>query len=139
MMAKLKNRKGVTLVELLVALAILSLVAAGTITVLSSGLKTYTLNFNSTVGQQNLRAAMIKISKQARDPANTVAISSPKALTLNGKKFTVSSGVLMCNGVAYANNIASISADYTDATKKVIQVDLTSADGGTLSTKISLD
>jgi prepilin-type N-terminal cleavage/methylation domain-containing protein len=133
-----KNKKGITLVELIIAAAIAGIVIAASTAVLLTGVKTYNMNYNSTVGQQNLRSAMMGITKQVRSPANTVAVTAAKELTINGQAFTVSSGTLKCGSQVYANNIASIYAGYTDATHTVIQVDLASPDGNTLSTQIGL-
>jgi prepilin-type N-terminal cleavage/methylation domain-containing protein len=133
-----KNKKGITLIELIIAAAIAGIVIAASTAVLLTGVKTYNMNYNSTVGQQNLRSAMMSITKQVRNPANTVAVTDAKALTVNGQAFTVSSGTLKCGTQVYAYNIASIYADYTDATHTVIHVDLASPDGNTLSTQIAL-
>jgi prepilin-type N-terminal cleavage/methylation domain-containing protein len=133
-----KGNRGITLVELLIAAAILAVVVSAAFTILLTSMKTYNMNFDSTVSQQNLRTAMMKITKEARNPANTVAITGTKVLTVNGKDYTASSGDLLYNGQAVAHNIASIRADYTDAGHSVIQVDLTATDGNTLSTQISL-
>jgi prepilin-type N-terminal cleavage/methylation domain-containing protein len=139
MIKRLKNNKGVTLIELLVAMAVLSLLAMGIITVLSSGLKTYSVNMESTQGQQSMRQAMIQVTKLVRDPAKTASVSSGK-LYVNGTVLSVASGKLKWGSVVFAGeNIASIAAAYADVDKKVIQVDLKSTDGGTLSTKISLN
>jgi prepilin-type N-terminal cleavage/methylation domain-containing protein len=133
-----KGNRGITLVELLIAAAILAVVVSAAFTILLTSMKTYNMNFDSTVSQQNLRTAMMKITKEARNPANTVTITGTKVLTVNGKDYTASSGDLLYNGQAVAHNIASIRADYTDAGHSVIQVDLTATDGNTLSTQISL-
>lgn len=134
------NKKGITLVELLLAMAILGVVVAVTFTVLTAGIKTYNLNYKSTVGQQELRSAMIKITKQVRNAASgSVAITGTKVLTVSSKDFTVSSGSLLYDGKTLAQNMASISADYTDTGHKTIQVDLTTSDGNTLSTQIRVN
>jgi prepilin-type N-terminal cleavage/methylation domain-containing protein len=130
--------RGVTLVELIVAMAIVAVVVAASSSALMAGIKTYRMNVDSTVGQQSLRAAMMKISKQARDPGNAVAVTGSNALSVNGKSFTVASGNLLYDGKLYASHIASIRASYADASHRVIQIDLVSTDGNTLSTQISL-
>lgn len=133
-----KNIKGITLVELLVGAAILSIIAAAAFTVLLTSMKAYNMNFDSAVSQQNLRAAMMRITKEARNPNNTVTITGTKVLTVNGKDFSASSGDLLWGGDTVAHSIASIHADYTDAARAAIQVDLTATDGNTLSTRVSL-
>lgn len=139
MMKFTKNRKGMTLIELVIAAAIVGAIMMASITVLMTSIKTYNTNFNNTVGQQNLRSAMMTITKQVRNPNSTSAVTGSNVLTVNGKNFTVSSGSLQYNGQIYASNIASIKAGYTDASQTVIQVDLTASDGSTLSTQISLN
>jgi len=133
-----KNKRGITLIELIIAAAITGIVIAATTAILLAGVKTYNTNYNSTVSQQNLRSAMMKITKQVRSPANSVTITGTKVLTVNGQNFTISSGNLSYNGQVYASTISSIYADYTDSSHTVIQVDLSTPDGNTLSTQIGL-
>jgi type II secretory pathway pseudopilin PulG len=135
----LDGRKGITLIEVIIAAGISAIVLTAAIMVLTTGIKTYNLEFNSTVDQQGLRSAMITISKQVRSPSNTVAITGTKVLTVNSKNFSVSSGSLVYDSKIIAKNISAVSADYTDTTHKVIQVDLTSAGGNTLSAQIQLN
>ena len=135
-----KNNKGVTLVELMLAAIIAGVVITAAFTIMSTSLKTYNMNYNSTVDQQNLRSAMITVTKKVRNAApGAVTITGTKVLTVGGNNFSTSSGQLMYNGQALANNISTANADYTDATHKVVQVDLTSIGGNTLSTQIRVN
>jgi hypothetical protein len=102
------------------------------------GLNTYNRNFSTTIGQQNLRQAMMKITKNVRNNASTVSITGTNVLTVGGKNYTVSSGSLTYNGQSLAQSMTSIAANYTDSSHTIVQVDLTSSDGNTLSTQISL-
>lgn len=133
-----KKNRGVTLVELIIAMAIVAVIIAASTATLLTGIKTYNRNFNDTVGQQNLRVAMMDISKQVRNNSGAAAVTGTGTLTVNGKNYAVSAGNLTYNGQTLAQNIASVRASYTDAGHSVIQIDLTSADGNTLSTQISL-
>lgn len=133
------GKRGITLIEVVIAAGLCAIVIAAAATVLTTGIKTYNLEFNSTVDQQSLRSAMITISKQMRNPSNTVAISGTNVLTVNSKNYTVSSDSLIYDGKTVAKNITAISADYTDSTHKVIQVDLTSTGGNTLSTQTQVN
>jgi prepilin-type N-terminal cleavage/methylation domain-containing protein len=140
MKAIIRNKKGMTLIELLLALAIVSVVMAAAFTILATGMKTYNIDKNSSIGQGSLRGAMITITKTVRKaPAGAASITGIKVLTVSSKSFTIDSGNLKYGGVVIANNIASIYADYTDATHTVIQVDLTSTDGNTLSTQVRVN
>lgn len=140
MMNKSKSKKGVTLIELIVAMAIVAIIIASSSAAIVMGVKTFNRNFNTTIGQENLRQAMMKITKNVRNNASTVSITGTNVLTVGGKNYTVTSGSLTYNGQSLAQNITSIVANYTDTAKKtVVQIDLTSADGNTLSTQISLN
>jgi prepilin-type N-terminal cleavage/methylation domain-containing protein len=138
MMKKEKSRKGVTLIELIVAMAIVAIIIASSSAAIVMGLKTYNRNFSTTIGQQNLRQAMMKITKNVRNNASTVSITGTNVLTVGGKNYTVSSGSLTYNGQSLAQSMTSIAANYTDSSHTIVQVDLTSSDGNTLSTQISL-
>ena len=141
MKTRLQDKRGLTLMELLLAVTI-TVVILGTIyTVLITGIKTYNSDYSRTLGQQNLRIAMIKVTKQVRNAASgTVSITGAKVLTVSSKNFSVTSGNLLYGSAVFSSNISAISADYVAGTSsKVIQVDLTSADGNTLSTQIRVN
>lgn len=135
MMKRYKNNKGVTLVELLVAVAVLSLLAIGTITVMSTGFDIYSDNMKSAQVQPSMRLAMIQITKLVRNPANDSTVEG-EVLKVNGEAVKVDGPQLKWGSVVLAEDILfTIKAAYAD--NGVIQVDLVSTDGGTMSTKIS--
>lgn len=129
MMKCLKNNKGVTLIELLIAVAVLSLLAAGTITVISTGLNAYSDNMKSAQEQPSIRFAMIQVTKLVRDPANEVKVDDQKHLLIKYAGQTIYKILVLEGGV-------SIKAAYTDASQQVIQVDISAGDA-TMSTKLS--
>lgn len=134
------NKKGVTLIELIVVCAIAVIIISAASAVMVTGIKSYNANVTSTVSQQNLRTAMTKVTKLVRNaPAGAVSITGSKVLTVSAKNFTVSGGMLMHGGAVIAENISAIQADYKDASHKTIQVDLTAKDGTKLSTQIRVN
>lgn len=131
------NNRGVTLVELIVAMAVAGVVIAAAYMILTSGIRTYNASLKSAAGQQNLRAAMMKISRDVRN-AKSMPTVSGGVLTVDGNSYEASSGELKHGGTVYAVNISSVTASYTDASKTVVQIELRSADGITLSTQIRI-
>lgn len=73
-MKALKNRRGVTLIELLVALGLVSIVLAAVYNIMLTGMKTYNLSFAQAQNQGVLRAAMLSLSTSMRS-ADTVSVS----------------------------------------------------------------
>jgi type IV pilus assembly protein PilW len=80
------NRKGVTLIELLIALVICGMVAAGIYQVFIAQSKTYTVQDQVTEVQQSVRSAMEILLRDLRmagydndNPLSTITINSPIA------------------------------------------------------------
>lgn len=138
---RLKNRKGITLVELVVAMAILSVIIAASVTVMVTGIKTYNKNLTDTMSQQNLRSAMVKVTRQVRNaPSGAVSVNGSKVLSVSSVSFTVASGKLLYGTTELASGMSSIKAAYVAGTSnKVVQVDLTAQDGTELSTQIRVN
>lgn len=132
------DKKGITLIELVIAAGICVIVMAAVYTLFTTSLKTYNAEYNGTVDQQNLRTAMMIITKDVRNPNNTVTVASNVLTVKRGANaaysYTVSSGKLMYGTAVVAYNIASVKAGVVSGS--IIQVDLTSAGGNTLSTQI---
>lgn len=140
-MANRDNRKkGMTLIELIIAMGLVAVIVAASFTVISTYSKTFTTGVTSSINMENLRSAMIQITKKVRNAgAGTVTITGTKVLTISSTNFSVSSGSLNYGSTVLAKNISSINADYTDSTHTGIQVDLTSSDGNTLSAQIRVN
>lgn len=69
-----KDIKGFTLIELMVALAILSIVIAGIYTIYNSQLKSYIVQEQVVDSQQNLRIAMNIISRDIRNAGGNISL-----------------------------------------------------------------
>lgn len=136
MKLRTSDKRGVTLVELMIAAAIAGVIIVTAAMVLSMGWKTFNMNYKSTLGQQSMREAMAKITKLVRNPDNDVAIDS-NGFMVNEKYFTVSDNNLYYGGNLYQDHIKAITVSYVGGGNIVVQVDLTADDDNTLSTQIS--
>lgn len=134
-MKTLGNRRGLTLIELVVTLAIAGVVMAAAATILVSGVRTYNLNLKSTQSQQSLRTAMMRITKEVRGAGKVEAAGG--TLTLDGNAFTVSGDMLRYKGNGYADNIKAIRAELKDG-NTVVEIVLTASDNNTLTTQINI-
>jgi prepilin-type N-terminal cleavage/methylation domain-containing protein len=132
------SRKGLTLIELLVALGILAVVIAATYTVLTTGFNTYNMNLESSVSQSSARTAMITLTRQAHaTPRAQVSVNGAQnELTLDGAVYKASGGSLYRGSAAIVQNISSLSVSIDAA--HMLSITVTASDGSTLRTQIYL-
>lgn len=104
----LNNRKGFTLVELLVTLAISGVVMAGVYSVFYTQQKSYTTQEQVSEMQQNLRAAMLMISRDARMAG--FGLASGRLSYYNGASMDSTYAIEI-----YNNNPDQIDIVYADA------------------------
>ena len=129
------NRKGITLVELLLALGILVIITAAAYGVLTTGVKTYNANIKLSTSQSALRIAMMHISRQERKATTVTVGASTLTLAIGGvnHSYSVSGNQLLYDSTAIATDIKAISSSISG---KVVTVTLTATDGTTLSTQM---
>jgi type II secretion system protein J len=115
---ELQDKLGFTLVELLVALAIMSVVLAAIITMFSFYKKSYTTQNVSADVQQNIRAAMELMAQDIRqaglDPTNSnnFGIQEATALILHFTSDSIDAGIDDFNGVVDNTNSESVTYEF---------------------------
>ena len=131
---KRKNTRGLTLIELIIAMGIAALVILAGFSVMRMGFLSYQSNVTISTGQSSLREATLRITKQVHNaPAGTVSVTGSTTLVANGKTYTVTGGKLTENGTAVANNISAMSVSISS---NVLTLVLTGPDGQSLDTKL---
>jgi len=80
---KLKiNRKGFSLIEMMVALGILSLIIIGLVTFFSGGTRAWVTGQYQLEAQRNARLAMDRMVKEIRGGKNIISVSSDTSITV---------------------------------------------------------
>ena len=133
----MKNRRGFTLVEMLVTLAILVVVTALMFTFFGQGLSLYTMESESAQEQTSLREVLSDITNRARltDPAEITY--SGEVLNVGGTTYSfdsVSQAILRDSGIM-ATGISSFTVLLES---ELLQISITSTAGTVVSTSLSL-
>ncbi len=137
-MKTIRSQKGVTLIELILAVGLVAIIAGVAYTVLLTGVRTFNRNIESTNAQSGLRTAMMKITKLEHSAANVSATASSVTFTLSSGThvITASGNQLKDNGNIIAQNVTALS---TTTSGKMLTVTLTSDNGATLTTQFYID
>ncbi len=134
--AFIKKRKGFTLIELIVSLAIMSIVMITAFNMYNTGIREYQDNLDQMELKQNVRQAMIWLSTSIRQ-AKKVEVVSENYITLtffNGEKvnFYLEKGVLYReknkgkNPVAYIDTLTF----YKPIEQKYIKINISAKTSG---------
>ncbi len=110
----LKNKKGVTLIEVVVALGIFSVVSTIAINVFATTLQTQRKVFNAQLVQENGRYLMESVSKEIRTSKVNSSTGQSSSLNITNSKgqdvnYVISGGQLLRNGEVLNSSRAGIS------------------------------
>ena len=131
----MKNRKGFTLVELIIVISLVAVAALLMYTFFGQGLKLYTYESNSADQQMNIRIVLSDITNNARltDP-DTITYSSG-TLNIGSYAYTLNSGNIKRNGTVLANGISAFNVNVNSG---ILGITIVNTAGTSLSTSISL-
>ncbi len=127
------NRKGVTLVELIIAVGLLAVVVTGAYSLLTLGIKSYNLHTESSVSQTALRESALHLSKVVKNAPDGSVSTDGTTVTADGTVYRVSGGALYYGSSLVTRNISSLAATLTG---NILTVTLTADDGQTLETSL---
>ena len=149
----IKNQKGVTLIELMVVVVILSLIILGLVTFFTGGVRSWITGQNQLSAQRNARQAIDQMVREIREgnnftigPSNSVTISYLSSFGKNPVTFKLSGTVIEreVNSVSspMINSVKTLSFASTDASKVhiLLEVDVDN-DGNpdiTLNTDVNI-
>ena len=150
----IKNQKGVTLIELMVVVVVLSLIILGLVTFFTGGVRSWITGQNQLSAQRNARQAIDQMVREIREgnnftigPGNNnVTISYLSSFGKNPVTFKLSGTVIEreVNLVSspMINSVKTLSFDSTDASKVhiLLEVDVDNDDNPdiTLNTDVNL-
>ncbi len=139
----MKNGKAFTLIEIMIALAIFSIILGATYSVLSMGRSSFYTGDIQIVVQQEARKAMDKMTREIRE-ASSVNLSDdyPFLIQTNRIKYEVNSGQLQRivqggSTTALANNIGSVQ--FTLIGGDIVYITLTTQKNTVLGRNLSAD
>lgn len=148
---KLKiNRKGFSLIEMMVALGILSLIIIGLVTFFSGGTRAWVTGQYQLEAQRNARLAMDRMVREIREGTSIDEISSNTTIKINylasfGKSpvtYSLSDTTINRNGNPLINDVKTLNFTYTDASKVhiLLEVDVDNDESPdiTLNTDVDL-
>lgn len=130
----MSGKKGFTLIEMLIVIALLAAVSLLMYSFFGQGLHLYAAESESADEQLNLRQALSDITNRARlaGPENITYDSG--ALTVGSYVYTLDGGSIKRNGTAIANGISAFNVSiYTG----YVQIEVVNASGKALSTSLS--
>ena len=100
---KLKiNRKGFSLIEMMVALGILSLIIIGLVTFFSGGTRAWVTGQYQLEAQRNARLAIDRIAREIREGKEVKSGSSEVAITVNIPEFKTDTGTIPSYELTYS-------------------------------------
>jgi prepilin-type N-terminal cleavage/methylation domain-containing protein len=135
-----RNEKGVTLVELIIAIGIFVIIAGSIGVFLIQGFSLYGTELKSNADEGDLRNAMTHIMENMRRTTDDfsattgIVVNSPSKLTVNGKAYTLNNGNLEYNGAVLVKNVTVFQVQNNSG---VIDITITAA-GKTLSTSYAM-
>lgn len=141
-----RNRNGITLIELILAAAIVSVVAMAIYTIMVTGVRVYNKDVTYHTDQSALRQSMMKIEKEVRKASSATASATQVILNYSNptatKSYWVSAGNLNFGTASattlVATDISAVSSAY-DSSTKMLTILLTAKDGTTLSSRMHMD
>jgi prepilin-type N-terminal cleavage/methylation domain-containing protein len=125
------NRKGFSLIEMMVALGILSLLIIGSVTFFSGGTRAWVTGQYQLEAQRNARLAMDRMVKEIREGNNIDEINSnPTTIKINylasfGKNsvtYSLSDNTISRDGIPLINNVKTLNFTYPDAPAPISKV-----------------
>ncbi len=131
----MKNKKGFTLIEVLLAVLLIGVASMLMYSFFGQGLNLYTLESESAERQANIRQIMSDITNKARltEPENITYETG--TLNIGDYAYTFSGGQVLRDGTAIAKDISSFVVTIDSG---ILEVDITNTSGDRLTTSISL-
>ena len=124
------NKKGFSLIEMMVALGILSLIIIGLVTFFSGGTRAWVTGQYQLEAQRNARLSMDRMVREIREGTSIDEISSTTTIKINylasfGKNpvtYSFSGNTVSRDDIPLINNVKTLNFTYPDASAPLSKV-----------------
>jgi len=125
------NSKGFSLIEMMVALSILSLLIIGSVTFFSGGTRSWVTGQYQLEAQRNARFAMDRMVREIREGTSidetssdttTIKINYLASFGKNSVTYSLSDNTISRDGIPLINNVKTLSFTYPDAPAPISKV-----------------
>ena len=129
------GKKGLTIAEIAVVVALLAVAALLMYSFFGQGLKLFTYESEAADKQMNMRVVLSDITNRARlaDPAAITYASG--TLTIGSDSYSLTENQIERNGAVIANGISAFTVDISSG---MLSITITNTAGTSISTSISL-
>jgi prepilin-type N-terminal cleavage/methylation domain-containing protein len=133
----MKNKRGFTLIEMLVTLALVAVVAALMYTFFGQGISLYSMESESAQEQANLRLVLSDITNRARltDPSSITYADGVLTVDDTTYSFNSTDQEILRDGGTLATGISRFTVQLESG---LLEVSITSTKGTVVSTSLSL-
>lgn len=131
----MKNRKGFTLIEMLIVVALVGAVSLLMYSFFGQGFSLYAAESKSADEQTSLRQVLSDITNKSRLTKADEITANAGILTVGTYVYKLDGGKITRNGAAIASGITSFSVNKTG---DLLEIGLKSASGKSISTSVSL-
>lgn len=131
----LKNKKGFTLVEMLVSIAIFIIIGSLVSIFIFQGFSLYRSELQSNEDESNVRSTITHIINiMRRTTSDNISVVS-NTLNVNGNSYSFDGSHLLLNGNVWVSDISAFSVT---SDTQVVNISITSQNGRTISTSYGL-
>jgi len=151
MISKIKNnKKGFSLIEMMVVVVILGLIVLGLVTFFTGGAKSWVAGQSQLEAQRNARQAMDRMVREIREGSSIVSGSNATSITIDyldsfGKSavnYNLTGSVISRDSNVFIDNVQTFNFTYPDASKVhiLLEVDVDEDENPdiTLNTDVNL-
>lgn len=133
----MKSRRGFTLIETLLTLALIVVVGALMYSFFGQGLHLYTMETETAEEQANMRQVLSDITNRTRLTDPTAITYADGVLSIGTASYTYDSAnqQILRNGTALATGVSAFSVSLSE---QLLEISVTSTAGSVVSTSLSL-
>lgn len=142
----LTNKKGFSLIEMMVVVVILGLIVLGLVTFFTGGAKSWVAGQSQLTAQRNARQAMDRMVREIREASEITTKNDTEIIFdtpwVTGITYELLSNTINRNNIPLINNVSNLDFDYPSLSKVHILLEVDVDDDGnpdvTLNTDVNL-